>query len=158
MSKEAMKLALEALGEILESFEKDGKVCMSSLIRNELFDRLKETLDKCKAIVEAEKQEQGEPVAWNDRKDEWTDEIAAHHPLKTKAYTQWDTAMAMVGARHSKSALVELVCWLLQKSTPQQRTWVGLTDEEVKDVWGACSSAESLIKGTEAKLKEKNNA
>jgi hypothetical protein len=52
----------------------------------------------------------------NDQKDEWTDEIAAHHPLKTKAYAQWDTAMAMVGARHSKGALVELVCWLLQKS------------------------------------------
>ena len=61
MSKEAMKLALNALGEILESFEKDGKFCKSSLIRNELFDRLKATSDKCKAIAEAE-QEQGEPV------------------------------------------------------------------------------------------------
>ena len=59
-NQEAMKLALEALGEILESFEKDGKFCMSSLIRNELFDRLKVTFDECKAIAEAE-QEQGEP-------------------------------------------------------------------------------------------------
>ena len=61
MNKEAMRMALEALGEILESFEKDGKFCKSSLIRNELFDRIKETFDKCKAVVEAE-QEQGEPV------------------------------------------------------------------------------------------------
>jgi hypothetical protein len=59
--KEAMKLALDALGEILESFEKDGKFCKSSLIRNELFDRIKATFDKCKSVVDAEKQEQGEP-------------------------------------------------------------------------------------------------
>lgn len=59
--KEALKLALEALGEILESFEKDGKFCMSSLIRNELFDRLKGTFEKCRAIAEAEKQE---PAYW----------------------------------------------------------------------------------------------
>lgn len=58
-------------------------------------------------------------MQWTDKADEWTDEIAAHHPLKTHAYKQWDTAMAMVGARHSKFALVELVCWLLQKSGGQ---------------------------------------
>lgn len=54
MSKEAMKLALEALDELLESFEKDGKFVMSSSIRNELFDRLTEVSKQCQAIAEAE--------------------------------------------------------------------------------------------------------
>ena len=62
MSKEAMKLALEALDELLKSFEKDGKFVMSSSIRNELFDRLTEVSKQCQAIAEAEKQEQSEPV------------------------------------------------------------------------------------------------
>lgn len=74
----------------------------------------------CSALIALAQPEQ-EPVAWQDKEDEWSYEIAAHHPMKTKAYKQWDTAMAMVGARHSKGALVELVCWLLQKSTPPQR-------------------------------------
>jgi hypothetical protein len=52
----------------------------------------------------------------DDKVDEWTALIEAAHPLKTKAYAQWDTAMRMVGNRHSKGALVELVCWLLQRA------------------------------------------
>lgn len=57
-----------------------------------------------------------EPDHWNDRDDQWTEEIKASHPVKTKAYHHYDTAMKMVGARHSKGALVDLVCWLLQKA------------------------------------------
>lgn len=54
MSIEAKKLA-NALNEILESFEKDGKFCKSSLIRNEFYDRLKQTLEQSKeAIKQAE--------------------------------------------------------------------------------------------------------
>ena len=82
---------------------------------------------KCGASIERQ-----EPVAWTDKADEWSDEIALHHPFKTEAYKQWDTAMAMVGARHSKGALVELVCWLLQKSTPPQRK--PLTDKQIKQL------------------------
>jgi hypothetical protein len=39
----------------------------------------------------------------------------------------------------------------------QQRTWVGLTDEESNELWESTDSDWELMKRTEAKLKEKNN-
>ena len=44
-------------------------------------------------------------------------------------------------------------------TTPPQRTWVGLTDEEVKDiVWNLpYEPSQENIRAIEAKLKEKNN-
>jgi hypothetical protein len=39
----------------------------------------------------------------------------------------------------------------------QQRTWVGLTDEEMNDIWSDQKrSGESITRAIEAKLKEKN--
>jgi hypothetical protein len=88
MNKEAMTLALEALGEILESFETDGKFCKSSLIRNELFDGIKATFEKCKAIADVE-QEQGEPAAKYIGED-WSGSLVSLYddiPLNTLLYT-----------------------------------------------------------------------
>ena len=47
--------------------------------------------------------------------------------------------------------------WVPLYTTPPQRTWVGLTDAEIKDILdcGRCGLVD--IKKTEAKLKEKNN-
>ena len=53
---EALKLA-DALNELLESFEKDGKFCKSSSIRNELYDRLKQTLEESKEALAQSNQE-----------------------------------------------------------------------------------------------------
>jgi len=50
-----------------------------------------------------------------DRRDRWTPMIEASHPLKTGAHDAYATAMEMVGNRHSKGALVDLVCWLVQR-------------------------------------------
>ncbi len=43
-------------------------------------------------------------------------------------------------------------------TTPPQRTWVGLTDEEAHELWESTDSGDDweLMKRTEAKLKEKN--
>jgi len=41
-------------------------------------------------------------------------------------------------------------------TTPPQRTWVGLTDEEANQLWESTDSDWELMKRTEAKLKEKN--
>ena len=38
----------------------------------------------------------------------------------------------------------------------QQRTWVGLTNEEANELWESTDSDWELMKRTEAKLKEKN--
>jgi hypothetical protein len=42
-------------------------------------------------------------------------------------------------------------------TTPSQRTWVGLTDEEINDIWSDQKrSGESITRAIEAKLKELN--
>jgi hypothetical protein len=54
----------------------------------------------------------------DDKRDRWTPMIEASHPLEvgTKdAHDAYATAMEMVGNRHSKGALVDLVCWLVQR-------------------------------------------
>lgn len=67
-------------------------------------------------------------AAWGDRDDEWTERIAAAHPLQTGDAETYAIAMRMVGNRHSKAALVALVNWLLMdkrdRATGPQK-WVG---------------------------------
>jgi hypothetical protein len=56
--------------------------------------------------------------------------------------------------------------WMLKRyyTTPPQRTWVGLTDEEVEGYWDwedfQCGAGRStileMVRDIEAKLKEKN--
>lgn len=54
-------------------------------------------------------------MSWSrDRDDEWTQRIADAHPLNTGDHDTYAIAMQMVGNRHSKGALVELVNWLLK--------------------------------------------
>jgi hypothetical protein len=49
-------------------------------------------------------------------------------------------------------------------TTPQQRTWVGLTDEEIKAAWRVVETSDfydcvvPLSRAIEAWLREKNNA
>jgi hypothetical protein len=52
--------------------------------------------------------------SWGDRSDEWSKRIAAAHPMETGDHVTYIKAMEMVGNRHSKGALVELVNWLLK--------------------------------------------
>lgn len=52
--------------------------------------------------------------------------------------------------------------WKENKATPQQRPWVGLTDEEVSTLWGewkdaVCLDYKTWAQAYEAYLKEKNN-
>ena len=51
MEREALKLATEGLERILGSFEKDGKVVMKSMIRNELFAEMHLLLKKAKKVL-----------------------------------------------------------------------------------------------------------
>jgi len=79
------------------------------------------------------KQEQGEPLAWY--RDE--DGIRIYYESKV-----WDDATPLY-------------------TTPPQRTWVGLTDEEINSVrykrdWTAPWTDTTFARAIEAKLKEKN--
>ena len=111
MTKEALKLALEAL-------ELHGQQ-YPHMVKGYC-------LDAITAIKEALAQEQ-EPVAhWSDC------------------------------AVHSEPAYPKGECDCGGFATPPQRTWVGLTDEERKDLCRWWSSPMDAIYATEAKLKDKN--
>ena len=117
MSKEALKLALDAL-------------------ENSQFSKTNAAI---KALEEAlAKQEQGEPVAWIWRYANGEEEVVFVHPRHIDA-THVD----------APSTITPLY------TTPQQRTWVGLTDEDDID-WEEGGNLKDLVKAIEAKLKEKN--
>lgn len=54
-----------------------------------------------------------ESAPWEDKGDEWSEAIDAAFPTRSGSHEQYAIAMKMVGNRYSKSALVELVNWLL---------------------------------------------
>jgi hypothetical protein len=76
---------------------------------------------------DAVEQEQGEPVAWMDVDGNVSDNND-HKCFPIPLYT----------------------------TTPQQRTWAGLSDEEAQWLYDNCRTPSNLIDMTEAKLKEKN--
>jgi len=51
--------------------------------------------------------------AWVDRPLPEDDAIKAAHPLRSGRHDLYAEAMRLIGARHSKAGLVELVNWLL---------------------------------------------
>jgi hypothetical protein len=59
--------------------------------------------------------------AWNDDKPIPEDEeIQKAHPLRTGKHKLYEEAMRLVGAKHSKYALVDLVNWLLYRLEEQK--------------------------------------
>ena len=117
MSKEAMKLALEAL----ISYGKSPYIKQSHPKRwangNEAIKALEEALAK---------QEQGEPLC---------------------TAAMFDDAFLAKSGIDPKTFLY---------TTPQQRTWVGLTTKDQKEIQRQSVYVEGAIRMTEAKLKEKN--
>jgi len=81
------------------------------------------------------KQEQGEPVAYVETKE-------VHGQMCSFIYRADSTKLLPDGTK--------------LYTTPQQRTWVGLTDGDEID-WEEGGSLRDLVKAIEAKLKEKNN-
>jgi len=115
MSKEAMKLALEALQEC----RRDPRLKYEHPTYDKAIKALEEALAK---------QEQGEPVGAVD-KDEF----------------------GLVGVVDASKVQVGDKLY----TTPQQRTWVGLTDEDDID-WDGTGNLKQLVEAVEAKLNEKN--
>lgn len=158
MSKEAMKLALEALmremkyvlccinidkvpfdGDDFHEALRLGEEALAKQEQHTLSSRVNDVRvhiehgkqhDEAMKRIKA-KQEQGEPVAWC----RYEDGMWVYY--ETKA---WDDLQPLY-------------------TTPQQRTWVGLTDEEIQDLMDVVDHynfPEDLIVYTQAKLREKN--
>ena len=107
MEREALSLAVDGLERILGSFEKDGKFVRSSMIRNELFNEIHLLLVQAKKALAQPAQE---PLAWANPND-----------LKN-----FDMKVRTNGGPLHTTPLY---------TTPPQRTWVGLTDEQQEEMY-----------------------
>ena len=83
--------------------------------------------------------------------------VAKQHKQEPVAYGIWNTMIGCGG----RMMMVRLDkgqdgCTVPLYTTPPQRTWVGLTDEDIQEVRDSCGITHHAIKTIEAKLKEKN--
>lgn len=144
MSKEAMKLALEALKQIDEAMPFPVAKLAQSALREALAS---EAIEQPAPVAKPHEQE---PVAWMWRCKPYCDWPEWSVSLKRPADSGRDG--------HKRTEGYEDVP--LYTSPLAQRIWVGLTDEEVKhqwEVWRAnVPRYTGFAKGIEAKLKEKN--
>jgi hypothetical protein len=149
MSIEAMKLALEALENSID----DVRDCLNQNLPlagyarydqriewyREQIAKHEDAITSLRQVIEqAEKQE---PVAW-----------CVLEPWLSGKFEAQDC--------FSDVALDANVGWVPLYTTPQpQREWVGLTDEEISQLWLGTSpyfNEEDFARAIEAKLKEKN--
>jgi hypothetical protein len=136
MSKEAMKLALEALNKLTdaaEGFSVSGVYFNEGVWEKEC---LNTSYAAIKALEEAlAKQEQGEPVAW----------MHVQGGYEEPSFRQLNDHE--LGHGWEQYPLY---------TTPQKRTWVSLTTKDQKEIERQSVYVEGAIRMTEARLKEKN--
>jgi len=136
---------IEAMKKVLETLERSVATCFDQYSHQQVMSQPDHFINQAitslrQAIAEAEKQEQGEPVQ----------------------VTIKDFVKAVEGKEHLMGRPVYWAQWPNGNTTPQPRTWVELTQEEIYELWQASrcgvprySNFASLI---DAKLKEKNSA
>ena len=134
--KEVLKLALEALEGVLDNSPK----VLDASISGGLYEVV-QCRDAITAIKEALAQPEQEPTTGN---------------------ILMDSYKAMQAKKLTAQPEQEPVAWLTEERYAQlhtaQRTWVGLTDEEVGDLSDfAYANDEEFVRNVEKYLKEKNN-
>jgi len=146
--EEALKLALEALTYIHSETSTEEDALIDEAII---------------AIKEALAQPAQEPVAWrgydlDGMVEAFSRVIEAHHNNTNPFHSQIN-ADAMVALR----ILRGFIPYMKRHTTPPQRPWVGLTEDEIKKVIAEVSqippidfTSTTYGRAIEAKLKEKN--
>jgi len=137
--------AIEVIKEALET--KDEKWGSSSITNPEFVAEQKEKTQQLRNMVDAQNmaskstykeqlETKDEPVAWMNR----------HGACKTSLFMELEA-----GAKEE---------YTIPVYTTPQRTWVGLTDEEIETIYAECNVWDKFEyeRMLEAKLKEKNNA
>ena len=124
--REALKLALEALKELVEKFDSEQFTSICEL------DPAK---DAIAAAEEALAQPEQEPVEWGV---DWGPDGNSVSIIKRLA-----------------GGGIEVVGWEYAPHPPQ-RTWVWLSSEEEKQIKDNCTTVACVLKAVKAKLKEKN--
>lgn len=81
-------------------------------LKLQIYDLVMEN-DQLKKVIQAQKEEWGGDDIDGDRPLSIQDKIDRADPIYTKDYATYEMALKMVGAKHSKYGLVDLVNYLL---------------------------------------------
>lgn len=80
-----------------------------------------------------------------------------YSPTKSPFTQWWDTNMQQIAV---SPAVRELIAMAFEGGMQAEKSWVGLTDEELRDVWldthRKTDATDAFARAIEAKLKEKN--
>ena len=136
MTQEALRMALEALEDraSLMKWQKARDAVKEALTKEKTLQALHNENERLGLYKDAYAQPEQEPVAWVVYSSAENDIVWADKGKLLKQNTPLYT-------------------------TPPQRTWVGLTDEEIDDLWESTASyynTHDFARAIEAKLKEKN--
>ena len=148
MSKEAMKLALEAL-EGIQRYGLDTLSGRSDGPDDRDWQRagVNEMTKRARLGITALQEALAKPDFWEGYVPE---------PVKPAQQCKWPTCQS----EEYQQALAEQIKRELVDEQPAQRTWQGLTDEEIeqgcKESWVTEQAWQSAVWWAEAKLKEKN--
>ena len=106
---------------------------------------------------EALAQLEQKPVAWvgldlDNMAEAFHRVIEEHHSRKNPFHDPVN-GDAMIALRELRG----LISYMKRNTAPPQRTWVGLTDEDIALIdWESLATKKDCVKAIEAKLKEKN--
>jgi hypothetical protein len=158
---EALKLALEALETLMierESIYDKAITAIKEALTNDALEKKAENARELGLDYEPEQ----EPVAWEggegweslawelcaneNGEDSCNELIWEGGPIPEPWGDRW--------MKYEEEAK-RLIALVQKHTTPPQRTWVGLTDEDEID-WEEGGNLKNLVKAIEAKLKEKN--
>lgn len=127
MTQDELKLALDAL-------ERSVATCFDQYAHQQVMSQPDHFINKAiTAIKEALAQPEQEPVAWVQNVE--------FDQLPEFAFSWVETSLHNVP---------------LYTSPPPQRTWVGLTDEEMRKICGSVATMREAVREAESILKEGN--
>jgi hypothetical protein len=139
MKDEALRLALEALEKQIKMANGWESVAEYKAI----------TAIKAALLSRSDGEAKGEPVAWM-----YPDDLKRFETSETFAQAY---SIEVVSPTHGETVPLY--------TAPPQRTWVGLTDEEIHEIYeqsarqepyGGIWTRKNVVRAIEAKLKEKN--
>ena len=162
MKDEALKLALEAL-ENAEYGDYDKKelneaiTAIKEALANEALEKMAENARELGLGYEPEQ----EPVEVDQATMELAESVGLIGPTsRTHDLHQAIQRFHDLICVNATVKAAQMAADVIRESTPPQRTWVGLTDEEIeqgcKESWVTEQAWQSAVWWAEAKLKEKN--
>jgi len=137
MTEEALKLALEALEGVLD----DAPKVLDASISGGLYEVV-----QCREAITAIK----EALAQHDSVQAKPEPEQDHIPDARKMVTEQEPD---IYPEEAYEMGLEAIAYY---TTPPQRTWVGLTDEEIEEIGFESADRESAVIQTIDKLKERN--